>query len=149
MEGRDLAEVAALSARCFSHGAWTEAELGAELARDFAEVWVAVEPTGAVLGYAVAWFVGDDAELLTIGTDPSARRRGVARALVQRLCESTVARQVRSLTLEVRRDNEAACRLYEGAGFVEVASRRAYYSDGEDARIMSWYPSRAATPAPT
>ncbi len=135
----EVEEVAALSKRCFPEGGWGAAELGAELERSFAEVWVA-RAEGAVAGYAVAWFVGDDAEVLTLGTDPVERRRGIARALVAHLQESTRQREVRSLTLEVRQSNHAARGLYEDAGFVTTYRRRRYYADGEDACVMAWTP---------
>lgn len=148
LSAHELDEVAALSARCFPTGGWTASDLEGELARDFAEVWVASERGAPIVGYAVAWFVGDDAEILSIGTHPAARRRGVGGALVDRLKASARARLVRSLTLEVRAGNAAAAALYERAGFVEIDVRRAYYADGEDARVMAWRPPRGATPAP-
>jgi ribosomal-protein-alanine N-acetyltransferase len=41
------------------------------------------------------------------------------------------------MTLEARRSNEIAHRLYRKYGFSTVAIRRAYYSDnGEDAVVM-------------
>lgn len=142
----DVDEVAALSARCFPVGGWTAADLESELARDFAEVWVARVDDGPIAGYAVAWFIGDDGEILSIGTDPSVQRRGVGRALVRQLAASVSARGVKGLTLEVRASNEAARALYGGAGFVEIAVRRGYYADGEDARVMTWRPLRGARP---
>ena len=147
LEVEDIEEVAALSARCFPSGGWTELDLEGELARDFAEVWVASHE-GRIIGYAVGWFVGDDAEIMTLGTDPSAQRRGAARALVERLQESVRARAMSSLNLEVRVSNEAARALYRQAGFADVDVRRAYYADGEDAQIMTWRPPRGTTPAP-
>jgi ribosomal-protein-alanine N-acetyltransferase len=147
LEGEDVDEVAALSARCFPSGGWTAADLHDEQARDFAEVWVATD-AGRIVGYAVGWFVGDDAEIMTLGTDPSAQRRGVGRALVLRLQESACARAMSSLTLEVRVSNEAARALYRHAGFADVALRRGYYADGEDAQIMQWRPTPGTTPAP-
>lgn len=141
MAPEDVGEVAALSARCFETASWSAAELRAELARPFAEVWVArAREAGPILGYAVAWFV-DEGELLTVGTAPEARRRGLGRALVARVLASAAARGVRTLTLEVRRSNEAAIALYERLGFDTVTVRRAYYADGEDALVMAWRPA--------
>lgn len=135
----EIDEVAALSARCFPGSGFTAAELAGELERAFAEVWVARDDA-RIAGYAVAWFVGDDGEVLTLGTDPHARRRGLGRALVARLQLSARERGVRSLTLEVRESNAAARALYDDAGFETVGVRRRYYADGEDARVMTWRP---------
>lgn len=136
----ELGEVARLSARCFEHGAWDEEALASELERPFAEVWVAESPSGALLGYAVGWFVADDAELLTVGTDPVARGAGIGKRLVERIQRSSVERGARSLLLEVREDNVAARRLYEALGFATLDVRRRYYRDGADARVMTWTP---------
>lgn len=138
MSTEDAGEVAALSVRCFETAAWSAEELRAELARPFAEVWVArAEVRGPILGYAVAWFV-DAGELLTVGTAPEARRRGLGRALVERVKASAVERGAGSLVLEVRRSNEAAIALYAAAGFRTLDVRRRYYADGEDALVMTW-----------
>lgn len=46
-------------------------------------------------------------------------------------------RGIRYATLEVRRSNMGAIRLYEKLGFRSVGIRRGYYSDtGEDAIVM-------------
>lgn len=137
LRSEEIAEVAALSARCFPDGSWGERELEADLARPFAEVWIAREEI-AIVGYAIVWFAGDDGDVLTIGTEPRMRRRGIGRALVARLQRSALERAVRSLTLEVRPSNEPACALYEEAGFEIVAVRKRYYADGEDALFMAW-----------
>jgi ribosomal-protein-alanine acetyltransferase len=139
LDASEIPEVAALSERCFPHGSWGEAELAADLTRAFAEVWVAREEEGGpIVGYAIVWFPGDDGDVLTIGTEPRMRRRGIGRALLERLQASARERAVRTLTLEVRPSNEPAVALYEEAGFVEQAVRKRYYSDGEDALFMSW-----------
>lgn len=153
LEARDVAEVAALSVRCFPPGnAWTEEELLRELARSSAEVWIA-RGEERVVGFVIAWFgdprFGEGGEIVTLAADPSARRRGVGRALVERVQTSARERFVRSLTLEVRRDNAAARGLYAASGFVEIDVRRRYYADGEDALVMGWDPpAPGTTPAP-
>lgn len=85
--------------------------------------------------------VVDEAEILTIATDPSAQRRGHARALLQHLIAHLAHEKIRSLFLEVAVDNPAAIALYEGLGFRQVGRRPLYYSrrDGTlvDALILS------------
>ena len=43
---------------------------------------------------------------------------------------------VETVTLEVRKSNEAAIKLYEKNGYVFVVNKKAYYSNGEDAVYM-------------
>jgi ribosomal-protein-alanine N-acetyltransferase len=88
-------------------------------------------------GYVSFRHVAGEAEILRLAVDPAARRRGIARALVDcgldRLREARVA----SCHLEVRMDNEEAIAFYHALGFARTGRRRRYYRDGEDALILS------------
>ncbi|HEX4802296.1 MAG TPA: GNAT family N-acetyltransferase [Myxococcaceae bacterium] len=55
---------------------------------------------------------------------PTARRRGVARALLARVCEQARERGVRAIELEVVPTQAAAFALYRALGFDEVRRRR-------------------------
>lgn len=119
------------------------AELGSvdprqELQRDLTRAWVAQDPTSPVaLGYALGWWVVDELQLLAIGTLPVARRRGVARALLQHMIQAATEAGGRRISLEVARNNVAAVQLYESAGFRVFNVRRNYYrKTGEDALEM-------------
>ncbi|MFN7132859.1 MAG: GNAT family N-acetyltransferase [Myxococcales bacterium] len=87
------------------------------------------------VGYA-RWAViaaAGEAELLRVAVAPSARRSGIARALLQRSEAELRGTGVRVLFLEVRESNAAARRLYEATGWSECGRRRGYYPDGETA----------------
>lgn len=77
-------------------------------------------------------------QLLQLAVCPSARRRGVGRALVQRAVAE--AGDDARIVLEVADTNEAAKALYTGEGFVVNGRRRAYYPDGADALLMTKEP---------
>ena len=68
----------------------------------------------------------DEAELLNIGVAPGFRRRGVARAILEKLCQ--LARG--PIFLEVAETNEAARSLYVKLGWVPVGTRAGYYGHG-------------------
>jgi ribosomal-protein-alanine N-acetyltransferase len=68
----------------------------------------------------------DEAELLNIGVDPAARRRGVASALLEALYRAARG----DIFLEVAESNAAAMALYEKHGWVRIAVRRGYYEGG-------------------
>ena len=87
-----------------------------------------VNLTGHARAFALVRAIVDEAEILTIVTDPDHRRQGHAATCLQEA--EQVARQAGAarLFLEVAADNEPAIRLYHGAGFSETGRRRAYYS---------------------
>lgn len=78
-------------------------------------------------GFIVFRVVADEAEILTLATEPGHRRQGLGRQLVE--AGTILARQagVRRFFLEVAQDNEAALALYARCGFSQVGHRRGYY----------------------
>ncbi|WP_438024374.1 ribosomal protein S18-alanine N-acetyltransferase [Sorangium sp. So ce233] len=128
-----LDEVDAVAAAAFDVPQFSARE---ELRRPWTRCWVAREGRRA-LAFLIAWHVADELHVLNIATCPTARRRGVATALMRRSLEYAQQQQVRLLLLEVRRSNRAAIRLYRKLGFTAMGVRPRYYSDnGEDAVEM-------------
>ena len=80
-----------------------------------------------------------EAEIITIATRPQARRRGMARQLLNRELSELVGQGVRHVFLEVAASNTAALGLYGGMGFREAGRRKDYYQrqhGREDAIVM-------------
>ncbi|MFO1131676.1 MAG: tRNA (adenosine(37)-N6)-threonylcarbamoyltransferase complex dimerization subunit type 1 TsaB [Hyphomicrobiales bacterium] len=91
------------------------------------------------LGLIVTRRAMDEAEIITIGTRPSAQRRGVARQLLAQHMVALTEKGVRHLFLEVAASNAAALRLYVAMGFAEAGRRKGYYRSrgrDEDAIVM-------------
>lgn len=139
MRRADLAEVLRIENACFSV-AWSERTFRGLLARSNASLVVAQEetrPGGPILGYAVLWVAGGEAELGDLAVDPRARRRGVGSALLAATLEEAARRGAQAVLLEVRESNRAARSLYEGEGFRVVGLRSRYYlRPVEDALVM-------------
>jgi ribosomal-protein-alanine N-acetyltransferase len=101
-----------------------------------AENWV-LEREGRLLGYASAWFRGDELKLNNLVVDPSHRRRGLADWLLPAVLNEGRKRGCARATLEVRPSNLPARRLYEKHGFVLAGRVANYYrQEGEDALVM-------------
>ncbi len=80
---------------------------------------VVAEVGGDAIGQASGTAPADGAgELISMWVDPSARRSGVARLLIDAVCEWAAASGASSVRLSVRRDNERAIRSYLSSGFV-------------------------------
>ena len=79
----------------------------------------------------------DAAHISNIAIHPEYRRKGFGKRLLIYLLQQAVGRVASMASLEVRRSNIAAQRLYESFGFKIVTIRKHYYVDeNEDALIM-------------
>ena len=131
-------------ADCAGLDGWAEEVPGqldarAELGRELTRAWVACEPPGSdqLLGFALGWWVVDELQLLAIATRPEARRRGVARRLLEALSAAARAAGGQRVSLEVARNNVAAVRLYESSGYRTFNVRKHYYREtGDEALEM-------------
>ena len=122
----------------FGSEAWTRHGYRAELADTRYRTYVAAEDAdGALLGWAGVRVIADEAEILTVGVVPDARRRGIARQLVAALLTAAREGGATDVYLEARVDNAAARTLYLSEGFDEAGVRRGYYDHGRvDAVVM-------------
>ncbi|MCP4502019.1 MAG: GNAT family N-acetyltransferase [Deltaproteobacteria bacterium] len=144
-----LAEVADVDAlfdvlRAASPTGWSRAQLLEELEHDDAEVFCFEK--GGLRAFLAARRIGDEFWVMEVATHPDSRRRGAARALLQKAM-SRAADEGLPLWLEVRASNVAAIALYLDCGFVELGRRPGYYrsvSGREDALQMRWLPVEAS-----
>jgi [ribosomal protein S18]-alanine N-acetyltransferase len=127
----DLDRLAALHATCFAD-AWSHDFLGRLLEGPGVQGWLADDDAFLLLRV-----VADEAEVLSIGTRPDARRAGLARALVRHAIATAQTHGATRLFLEVAADNVAALALYRAHGFAEVGRRSAYYAGGIDALVLA------------
>ena len=130
----DLPAVLMIEESSFS-SPWTRAGFVHELQNPHSYSTIA-ERAGEVLGYLCSWHVADEVQILNIAVQTNSRRQGVAERLLRHVLEAGQRRGAQSANLEVRRGNLPARQLYEKFGFREVAVRRGYYADGEDALLM-------------
>lgn len=119
--------LAELHRRCFTVPApWSEADFAGFLADP--QCRLITRATGVALqAFALFRIVLDEAELLTLATEPEARRKGHARALLQEGLGVVHAAGARVCYLEVAADNLPAIALYRGMGFAQAGLRRGYY----------------------
>lgn len=133
----DIDAVTALEAACQGTDAWS-----AGMVRDGIEGglptvrYLVADLDGMVVGYAVASFAGDIAELQRIGVLPAMRRTGVATALLDEVVAQAPGTGANRLLLEVRDDNAGALGFYAARGFVEIDRRPRYYRDGTTAVVL-------------
>jgi len=105
-----------------------------EQARTLSRFWVASaeESSTEPDAFLLVWVAADELHVISIGTRPSARRKGLAKALMGALFDYAKTLQSRLILLEVRRSNRAAAALYRSFGFSVARLRKGYYSDPEE-----------------
>jgi ribosomal-protein-alanine N-acetyltransferase len=137
-EDDDLDEVAALESASFSNP-WSRDVLARELRnRDVARVYLLRDPARLLLAFCGCWFVADQLHINTLAVRDEFRRRGHATRLLRFIFAEAVAAGIESATLEVRRSNEAALKLYERFGFTVKGVRQNYYSQPVEDALVLW-----------
>lgn len=76
----------------------------------------------------------DRAELNYIWTSDNFRNKGYASELLNFMVEKCLG--LTNITLEVDVNNKNAINLYKKYGFIDVSTRKNYYSNGNDALLM-------------
>jgi ribosomal-protein-alanine N-acetyltransferase len=134
----DLEPILALEARSFTNP-WPREMLARELAESpVSRLFVLRTPEQPAAAFCLCWVVIDELHINTVAVDPDLRRHGLATELMRHVIDDAVRCGARRATLEVRRSNTAAIRLYERLGFVICAERPRYYSNPEEDALILW-----------
>ncbi|WP_430333715.1 ribosomal protein S18-alanine N-acetyltransferase [Rhodococcus sp. ACT016] len=129
---------------------WSAQSFRSELAGGHNHYFTARDDADVLIGYAGVALLGTsmtpEAEVHTIGVDPTAQRGGIGGALLTELLR-VADKWGGPVFLEVRTDNEPAIALYERESFEIVGTRKRYYQpSGADAFTMR-RPARIETEA--
>ena len=118
---------------------WTREMYLAELEnRGVSFCFVARDSVHQVVGFCSFWRVLDELHINNLAVTPPARGGGAGTALLQAVLREGARMGARRATLEVRRSNDAARRLYERLGFSVAGVRRAYYTSPVEDALVLW-----------
>lgn len=93
-----------------------------------------------VAGYIIAWEFENSIHIGNLAVKKDYRRKGIATRLIQKIIEIAVKKHYRFVSLEVRKSNLPAIRLYEKMGFKLDRIIKGYYSDNfEDALVYKYH----------
>ena len=135
MDESHVGAIAVLEKMCF-HDPWSINSISSELNNPLS-TWLVAIVDGVVCGYVGSQSVLDGADMMNIAVHPDYRKQGIAYNLVDKLIGLLKAKNVISLSLEVRVSNENAISLYHKMGFEVIGRRPGYYRNPrEDAYIM-------------
>jgi ribosomal-protein-alanine acetyltransferase len=131
---QDLDALVAIENRSFDVDRFSRRSFRYLLTKANAETFV-FEEQGRVLAYAMLLFnTGTSlARLYSLAVDPELRGRGIGSRLIEKAEASAVGHDCIYLRLEVRRNNDAAIRLYEKHGYRRIGLLPDYYEDHMEA----------------
>ena len=115
---------------------WNEEDFIHELKENPMAGYYILEKENQIIGYIGLWFLGDQCQITTIATDRHFQGQGYASQLMEYALEKSEELHYQNVNLEVRVSNVKAIALYQKFGFKNVAVRKRYYSNGEDAYLM-------------
>ena len=143
---RDLPRILEIERLAFPQP-WSLDSFKRELMLPFSRIVVATEvqpvrgdPPGQLSGFLCRWLVADECHILNVAVHPGLRRGGIGISLMTEAIDEAKAKNIRLVTLEVRRSNVAARSLYRKLKFEERRLRSNYYGPGEDAIVMELRP---------
>ena len=105
---------------------------------DVSATWVLKVADGMVAAFCCAWVVLDELHINNVAVRPRFRRQGFARLLLSHVINEAVGRGAARATLEVRRSNVSALRLYDRLGFTVRGLRPNYYSNPVEDALILW-----------
>ena len=123
---------------------WTEKAFVEEINRANSSLLVARLPVGdfggapsaEVAGYICFWLVAGEIQILNIAVRKILRRRGIARKLIEFAVRTGLEQHAGLVTLEVRKSNLSARKLYESFGFRVTGERPDYYGVQKESAVL-------------
>ena len=138
MTESDITEIAELEKDCFSEP-WSENSLRDELTNGTARFYV-LRDGEKLLGYIGANNICNEVYITNVAVNGNCRGKGYGKILVNHLIKQSETERAFFITLEVRKSNENAIKLYEKCGFKLIGERKNFYSKPtEDALIYTYY----------
>lgn len=117
---------------------WSRSSITQEITENRSAVYLCAMADGKAIGYAGMWHICDEGHITNIAVHPEFRRNGVGCALMEALLKAAKELGISALTLEVKKSNYSAQRLYKKYGFTEEGFRKGYYADNNEDAIIMW-----------
>jgi ribosomal-protein-alanine N-acetyltransferase len=119
-----------------------------DLHQRFPETFIVAEEDGKIVGYIMcrievglaSFGLGGlirKGHVVSIAVLPQGRRKGIAQALMTKAMKGMSYYKAKLCYLEVRVTNDPGVTLYKKIGFEVNRKLKGYYSDGEDAYVMT------------
>lgn len=137
MVEEDVDSVEQIEQQLFSKP-WTKQDFINSLS-DMHNIYVVVEnEQQEIIGYSGIWGVLDEGQITNVAVRTENQGTGIGQEMLAELIEIGRNEGLQQFTLEVRKSNEKAIRLYERLGFVEEGIRKNFYDKPVEDAIIMW-----------
>lgn len=136
MTEADVTDIAAMEAETFSMP-WSAQDFR-DLIRNSAMHYLVAEADGVLLGGGGFMMVAGECQITNVAIRKEHRGRGYGKLLVQSILRAAMEAGASDVTLEVRRSNVPAIRLYENLGFQSAGIRPGFYEKPTEDAVIYW-----------
>jgi ribosomal-protein-alanine N-acetyltransferase len=137
MRKEDLDDIMEIENLSFSVP-WSKSSFLSEIKNAGVANYYVVVIKDKVVGYAGFWEIVDEAHITNIAVHPQYRHHGMGTALLEKIIKDCYENNIENITLEVRKSNETAFKLYKKMGFECEGIRRNYYRDNKEDAVIMW-----------
>ena len=132
-----IKDIAKIELETFKKNAWSESNIEKEIDNPNCTFQILVE-NEVLIGYYSYYKSFDEAYINNIAVSAKFRSKGYGKILLKELIHKAREEQINNITLEVRKSNIIARKLYESFNFKNEGIRPKFYDNTEDA-VIYWY----------
>jgi len=137
MELSDIEDILVVEKLSFSIP-WSRDSFEKEIVDNNLAIYLVAKVNEKAVGYIGMWKVLNEGHITNVAVHPEFRHQGIGDQLVSELLSLCEKENIDLVTLEVRKSNQNAIKLYEKHGFVAEGIRKAYYQDNKEDAIIMW-----------
>ena len=117
---------------------WTRRDFEKEINENNLAIYYVAVLDGKVVGYAGMWHVITEGHITNVAVLKEYRKQGIGDALMAKLEEVAMEKEMIGITLEVRISNATAQHLYHKHGYRAEGLRKNYYPDTHEDAVIMW-----------
>ncbi|MCH7528864.1 MAG: ribosomal protein S18-alanine N-acetyltransferase [Candidatus Marinimicrobia bacterium] len=132
----DISQLLDIEHYCYDDP-WPREAFEEEIGNGVAGIGMVAEDDGIIVGFITGLTMAQELQVHNIAVHPDYQGRGIGRQLMEAVDDLGRAGDYQRISLEVRQDNDIACKLYLSLGFKAVGTRKDFYGPGQDASLYT------------
>lgn len=132
----DISQLLDIEHYCYDDP-WPREAFEEEIGNGIAGIGMVAEDDGIIVGFITGLTMAQELQVHNIAVHPDYQGRGIGRQLMEAVDDLGRAGDYQRISLEVRQDNDIACKLYMSLGFKAVGARKDFYGPGQDASLYT------------